>query len=546
MRILDRFPLSAILGLLFALALTCPYPAAAVPQDWKQGIRYRIEARLDEDAEVLRARAEVRYQNESPDTLREFFFHLYLNAFRPNSAWARHDLVRGIRTFQELGPEDHAFERVTGMEVDGGPVAVSYPYAPDSTILRVELPRALPPGAAIVLNFDWQARPSTIARRQGRRGRHYDFAQWYPRVVAYDGEGWADHPLYRAGEFYGDFATFDVTFELRNDQVTGATGVPIQGDPGWEGAASPGAEPPEYQREWYGLVGGAHPLGLLDPEPPQGWKQVRWYAEDVHHFAWSTSPDYTYEHGRFGDVAIHVLYQPGDEESWGGGVAVGRTGEALHWLDSIFGPYLYPQVTNVHRIEGGGTEFPMMVMDGSASLSLIIHEVGHIYAMGMLANKEWYEGWLDEGLSTFQTNWYAEGLGMGRDLLWGGSEMQVLDMDLRGISEPVTQAAEDYADQEVYGAMVYAKASLLFRMLRDMAGEEAFREVLRTYFERYQLRHVDQEAFQSVAEEVLGQDLEWFFGQWLHATGVVDYGLEKVRVRPSFACQRADRSSKPW
>ncbi len=328
----------------------------------------------------------------------------------------------------------------------------------------------------------------------------------------------------------------------------------MAGDPGWEGAAAPGTGSIAYQREYYGPVGGppciegpsgemvcgipsqeegppaSHALGLLGSAPADGWKQVRFFARDVHHFAWSTSPDYTYEHGRHNEIAVHVLYQPGDEESWGGGIAVQRTATALEWLDWVYGPYLYPQVTNVHRIEGGGTEFPMMVMDGSASLSLIIHEVGHIYAMGMLANNEWKEGWLDEGLTSFQTSWFAEKRGLGGDL-WTGSEMRVLGLDIRGSSEPVVQPAERYSTQGVYSTMVYTKGSLIFRMLRDMVGERAFREVIRTYFQRYQLRHVDQEAFQSVAEEVLRMDLDWFFGQWLHTTGVVDYGISSVHVR---------------
>ena len=72
---------------------------------------------------------------------------------------------------------------------------------------------------------------------------------------------------------------------------------------------------------------------------------------------------------------VHVLYQPGDEKSWGGGVAVQRTEKALAWLDHIFGAFPWPQITNVHRIEGGGTEFPMMIMDGSACEGLIVHEL---------------------------------------------------------------------------------------------------------------------------------------------------------------------------
>jgi hypothetical protein len=521
------------------------------PDAWQQGVSYRIEARLDEDDETLSGRARVWYRNESPDTLRDFYLHLYLNAFRPNSEWARTDLEHGIRTFQDLMPEEQGFERLQQARVDGTAATVFYPFAPDSTVARVALPVPVPPGGEIVLDYDWSARPSTVARRQGRRGRHYDFAQWYPRVAVYDLEGWRDHPLYRQGEFYGEFATYDVTLDVASDQVIGATGVPVEGDPGWEGAAVPGTGPVELQSDWYGTMQGppcvvrdglrtcgvpvrrelepGEPLGLLDGQAAAGRKQVRWHAEDVHHFAWSTSPDYIYEQGMYDDVAIHVLYRPGDREQWGDGKAVERTAVALRWLNTVFGRYPYPQVTNLHRLEGGGTEFPMMVMNGSASQGLILHEVGHIYTYGILANNEWYEGWMDEGFTSFQTAWYFEEQGAGRSQ-WLGSETQVLGLELHGVAEPVTLQAERYSEMGVYSSMIYTKGSLVLWMLREMAGKEKMLEITRTYFERYKFHHVDQHALQSVAEEVMRQDLDWFFGEWLHATGVVDYALEGVHV----------------
>ena len=159
----------------------------------------------------------------------------------------------------------------------------------------------------------------------------------------------------------------------------------------------------DYQRDYYGA--GARRLpGCGAP----GRKTVRFRAEQVHHFAFSLNPQYVYEQGRYGDVVVRVLYQPQDTATWGHGIAVQRTETALAWLDSLYGPFAWPQLTNVHRIEGGGTEFPMMVMNGGASQGLIVHEVGHNYTMGILANNEWREGWLDEGFTSFQTAWYTE------------------------------------------------------------------------------------------------------------------------------------------
>src|SRR5207253_9692781 len=95
---------------------------------------------------------------------------------------------------------------------------------------------------------------STVPRRQGRAGRagrRFDFAQWYPKVVVYDRHGWEDHPLYPAGEFYGEFASYGVTLVLPADQVIGATGVPVEGDPGWERAKADPGLAIDYQRDHY-------------------------------------------------------------------------------------------------------------------------------------------------------------------------------------------------------------------------------------------------------------------------------------------------------
>ncbi len=361
-------------------------PIAVDSAYWQQRVAYEIIASLDEASGMLSGNVRISYVNQSPDTLRDFYVHQYLNAFRPGSRWAAADSAEGRVRFQHMQDPDYAFERITQASL-GTP---HYPYAPDSTIAHWRLPRALAPGDSMEVTISWRARPSTLPRRQGRQGRRFDFAQWYPKVVVYDKYGWEDHPLYPAGEFYGEFASYDVMLDLAADQVVGATGVPVEGDPGWEKAAvgtvAGGAI--DYQRNYYGRSGGQNRCGAV----ASGRKCVRFFADSVHHFAFSLNPDYKYEQGRYRDVVVHVLYQPGDSATWGKGIAVQRTEVALAWLDSLYGRFAWPQISNVHRIEGGGTEFPMMIMDGSAGLGLIVHELGHNYTMGILANNEWREG----------------------------------------------------------------------------------------------------------------------------------------------------------
>src|SRR5256886_10893838 len=168
----------------------------------------------------------------------------------------------------------------------------------------------------------------------------------------------------------------------------------------------------------------------------------------------------------------------------------------------------------------------MVIMDGSASLGLIVHEPGHQYTMGQLANNEWREGWLDEGFSDFQEGWFFET--HGGPPAYDGLEPSVLWLDLERWSEPVSTVSEQFRDFLIYQEMVYSKAQLFYEQVRYVVGDETMRRILRVYFSRWKLKNVDADAFRGVAEEVSRQDLKWLFGELLHATPLIDYRLRRV------------------
>jgi len=541
-----------ILALALLIQQGAPQGTSPRAPYWQQRANYAITASLDEAKGVLSGTERITYTNHSPDTLHTFALHLYLNAFRPGSRWADADSVERRRRFNDLKDPDYAFNHVTGVQIMGQPVTGTYPFAPDSTVVHFTLPRPLAPGDSMEVSTSWDARPSTTPRRQGRRGRAFDFAQWYPRVVVYDRYGWEEHPLYPAGEFYGEFGTFLVVLDVPEDQVVGATGVPLCGNPGWSRVNQNPSVPPLYQRDFYpnaprfsdienckftaaemqehlGYRGSeSNPSFRLGTDP--GRKRIVWYAEDVHHFAMSMRPDYKYEGGRYNDVAIHVLYQPGDEKDWHD-VAVARTDTALTWLNHVFGKFPWPQITNVHRIEGGGTEFPMMVMDGGDSQDLIIHEFGHNYLMGILANNEWKEGFLDEGFTEYQTNWYYRDKPEEGGDRYAQNEEFYLGLDLDGYSEPTSLVSEAYRDFTTYNLMIYGRGNLFYSQLRYIVGDSVMEQILHTYYDRWKLKHVNEGAFREVAEEVSHKDLKTFFGQWLHSVTLYDYAVGKTRSK---------------
>ena len=524
------------------IATTTP-PSGDTVGYWGQRADYTIVARLDEQRHAARATGELTYVNHSPDTLREMYVYQYLNAFRPGSRWSAEDEREGSMRFQHLPDSAYGYERFTAMPtIDGVEVTPEYPLAPDSTVVHFVLPRPLAPGATLHAHFAWEARPSaTVYRRQGRKGRHYDFAQWYPKVAVYDRGGWEVNAFVPAGELYGEFGTFDVTIIASRDQVLGASGVPVEGDPGWERVRTGGAV--NIDRSVYGALPAA-PSVVID----SGERAVRFYAENVHHFAWSASPDFKYEGGLYrGAIAIHALYEPRNAAGWAHGKMVQYETQALGWLESIYGPYGYPEVTAIMRLDGGATEFPMSVMYGAnISLGLVLHETGHIYSYGMLANNEWRSGWMDEGLTDYQTSWaedltkpeIARGLepkpppppkGYRAHALrppsWDLGEIQLFWLDLIGRDEPIGTSGKDFNEFYIYNEMVYSRASMMYGALRDVLGDSLFRAFLQDYYAHWQFKHVDELAMRASAERVSGRDLQWFFDEWVHHTGLVDYAI---------------------
>ena len=171
----------------------------------------------------------------------------------------------------------------------------------------------------------------------------------------------------------------------------------------------------------------------------------------------------------------------------------------------------------------------MMIMDGSADQGLIVHEAGHNYTMGLLANNEWREGWLDEGFTSFQTHLVLGGHRAGRAAT-AETEADVLLLDLDGGRSRRVCAAEAYRDFNSYNIAIYTRGELFFHQLRHIVGDETMHRILRTFYERWKYRHVDEAAFRAVAEEVSRSGTSpRFFAQWLHTTELYDYAVGKVK-----------------
>ncbi len=500
---------------------------------WQQWVEYDMDVFLDAEAKTLTASSSLIYVNNSPDTLAQMLIHLFPNAYNEGTiaqeVWGRYGQTFG----QEKG--------WTGIQIQSATIdslELNFKIR-DDTILDIELSQPLCPGDTLVLSLKWETKIHPFLDRSGWKSQQFDFAQWYPKFVVYDQNGWHDDPFGDWGEFYGEIGNYTVHLDIPMDQIVCATGVVIAGDPGWREVA---VDTSMSWLEWVEAFRedrGAY-LAELDSSAR---RKISFHAENVHDFAWLCSQDFVYEHGKWNGIDIHVLFTSQVGEAWTKKV-VAHGISAVKWLSEKFGTYPWPQMTVTKGLLSGGMEYPMLVMDETDSESLIVHEIGHNWFYGIFGNDELDEAWLDEGFTSFATIWYMEeiypdnGYRLTRDYITKFEAEKLprqmyLERDMKPVirymlspsNEPVAMHSFDFANYGSYSSNVYDKTSLMMYSLKAYLGEERFLNGMRLYFDRWALKHVNEDRFIKAMEAGSGEELDWFFDQWLHTTKYVDYKL---------------------
>ncbi len=509
---------------------------------WQQNFHYTMQVRLDPDQDhQITAHSTIVYYNESPDTLDRIYMHLYPEAFKKGSVKYRefsHQMGRLGRArgfMKDISPYEWDL-KIDQFEVTNSDQTQSNDYSIDDTILLTKLPEKLAPGDSVTLNIDWKLKVGTMFERSGKMGTQYNMAQWYPKLVVYDHHGWEPNVFHAEGEFYGEYGDFDVTLDVPNNYTVGATGIVVDGDPGWDSVS---VDTAQNFGDWMD--------SFKFPTADSTRRRVaRFTAHKVHDFAWAASPDFVYESGSWNGIAIHVLYDKSDMD-WNK-VVVTRAAEALRWLSTQFGMYPYPQMTVIDRRRGGGMEYPMLVMNGGSSEGLIVHEIGHNWFYGILGNNETDQAWLDEGFTSFQTRWHAlteypDGLDPNRPWLdpfrkkhwhytgyYDRDQWRCIRAELSGFDEPVQRKSYLYKGGSNYGVNVYTKASIMMHELKAILGDSLFTSAMQYYYRTWELKHVDEYRFRMAMEKASGQQLDWFFDAWLNDTRFTDLKLKHLKT----------------
>jgi hypothetical protein len=551
--------LTRCIPVLVLVALAGPAAADPLPTHAPRVVDYAIDVRLDAEAKSIRGTERLTWTNPSNDTVGELWFHLYLNAFRNNRSTFFRESGGQLRGDQ-MADGGWGWTDVRSMKLADGTdltsrIRFEHPdddNADDRTVIRVPLPRAVAAGGSIALVIEWVAKLPRVFARTGYYRDYYLVGQWFPKIAVYEPAGtrgrttggWNCHQFHANSEFYADFGRYRVNITTPSAFVVGATGQRT--------AARTNAD---------------------------DTSTYTYQEENVHDFAWTADPNYvettvrfsaredvtpaeyaqtaallgrTLDEVRLSDVEIRVLMQPGRRPQIERYVTAAKLG--IKYFGLWYGRYPYRTLTVVDPAPGaggsGGMEYPTFITAGSSVLLnhwpfsgvlapelVTLHEFGHQFWYGLVANNEFEEAWLDEGVNSYSTGKVMD-LGYGADrsvmaflgLRLGGEESIRMQNSPWRTFDRIRQPSWAYSPG-TYGFYAYGKPELALRTLENHLGHETMARVMRTYHERWRYRHPSSDDFYAVASEVSGRELSWFFTQIIEGTGVIDYEVTALTSR---------------
>jgi hypothetical protein len=486
---------------------------------WQQKVKYEMNVEMDVDRNLFQGTQKLHYTNNSPDTLVRAFYHLYFNAFQPNSMMdVRSRTIsdpdrRVLDRIQNLTPEEIGFLKVKTLSMNGKKVIFEHV----ESILEVDLKEPILPGQTVVFDMEFEGQVPLQVRRSGRdnaEGIRYSMAQWYPKMAAYDVRGWHSNP-YIGREFYGNFGDFDVKITIDKSYILGGTG---------------------YLQNANEIGHGYEDDGVKVPNPKG--KNLTWHfiAPNVHDFMWAADPKYTHEKVKMPNgPMVHFLYVKNEktEENWS--KLKGYTTDAIQYMSDNFGKYPYEQYSVVQGGDGG-MEYPMATLiTGHRNLrSLVgvtVHELIHSWYYGVLGFNESSEPWLDEGFTTWGTSVVMDAVyDKNPNFIQDGSYKSYFRLAKAGYEEPLSTHADHYNLNSAYGPGTYNKGAVFVEQLAYVIGKDNFDKAMLRLWNDWQFKHPNGNDVIRVMEKVSGLELDWYYDYFIASTKTIDYGVNSVEA----------------
>lgn len=454
---------------------------------WQQKVDYAINAQLNDEVHTLDGFLKLKYINNSPDTLRFIWFHVWPNAYKNDKTAFSDQLLENGRTdFYFSDNPDRGYINRLDFRVNES-LAKTEDHPEHIDIIKLLLNEPLRPGDSVHITTPFHVQLPKNFSRSGHIGKSYQIAQWYPKPAVYDAQGWHPMPYLDQGEFYAEFGDYTVDITLPQTYQVLSSGQLLNPE---QDIFIPSIK----------LLKNSKTLPKLSnsvPDIPP--KTLRFKQQNIHDFAWFASPDYILmkdsvmlSSGR--NVQLSAAYFPSQKELWKN--AMSQIKEALLQRSTLIGEYPYDHLSVVQSPTNntyGGMEYPCIATiskaDNEADFhEVIAHEIGHNWFQGAVANNERKYAWMDEGLNTY----YEKRLLKQKDKyhLFNEALVKMLWQTYSNlkIDQPVNTPSSELSQTNYYLSSYY-KSAKLFNALEKKMGRAAFDTAINRYYKEWKFRH---------------------------------------------------------
>ena len=479
---------------------------------WQQHVEYEMNINVDVSDFTYDGDQSIVYTNNSNDTINKVYYHLFFNAFKPNSQM-------DIRSRTIRDPDRRVGSRIVALdENDYGDISVSslkqdgkdINFEINETVLLARLNKPLLPGKKTKLNMVFTAQIPLQIRRSGKlnkEGVDMTMTQWFPKLAEFDPEGWHPNP-YIGREFHGVWGNYKVNITIDKNYVVGGTGY-------LQNANEIGH-------------GYSEKIAKEKDESTNTWK---FYAPNVHDFAWAADPDYIHDIKRTeSGVDLHFFYKPTvNVEHWK--KLQDDSVKLMEYFEESIGPYPWEQYSIIQGGDGG-MEYAMCTMITGerpypSLLGVTAHEMAHAWFQHLLATNEAKHSWMDEGFTEYVTS-LSENYVNDKDPEFPhkSSYDRYYLLASSGFEQAQTIHSDRYDYNFAYGASAYSKGSVFLSQLGYIIGKNNLNKTLKRYYEEFKFKHPTPNDFKRIAEKVSDLELEWYLNEWTRTPHKVDYGID--------------------
>jgi len=497
---------------------------------WQQQVDYKMDVVMNVKNYQYKGKQELVYTNNSPDTLRRVFYHLYNNAFQPGSEMdARLQNIkdpdaRMVNKAKEsriktLKPGEIGYLKISNFKQDG----VIANAKTVGTILEVTLAKPILPNTKTTFTLDFDGQVPVQIRRSGRNnaeGIELSMAQWYPKMAEFDFEGWHTDP-YIAREFHGVWGNFDVKINVDKEYVLGGTG---------------------YLQNKNQIGHGYQDAGITVAYP-KNTKTLTWhfYAPMVHDFTWAADKNYLHDVVKGpNNVDLHFLYKnnPNIIDNWK--ALQPMMVKVMGIFNKTVGDYPYKQYSFIQGGDGG-MEYAMCTLilgEGKFEglVGVATHELGHSWFQHILASNESKHSWMDEGFTS-----YIEDLAINELVVdkkknpFESAYKAYYQLIQSGKEQSQTTQVDRYDENKSYSISAYSKGEIFLTQLEYLIGKENVSKTLKKYFQDFKFKHPTPNDIKRTAERVSGANLDWYLIDWTQTTNTIDYGIKEVKEDGNFS-----------